>query len=94
MKVTAIIKNVSEDFFNGYGDSIIGLNNMSSDLDKFNYLMNKGVSNPETVTTKVGSGMFRDRVELNQLRRKPFVLTYKLENRRGHKLATFELTAG
>ena len=91
MKVTAIIKNVSEQFFIGYGDSIAGLNNLS-DLEKFNYLMNKGVSNPETVTTKVGGNMFRDKVELNQIRRKPFSIDYKLENRKGYKLATFEIT--
>lgn len=90
MKVTAIIKNVSDTFFLGFGDSIQGLNNMD-DREKFNYLMNKGVTNPETVTTKVGGGMFRDKVELNQLRRKDYRLTYKLENRRGYKLATFEL---
>jgi len=92
MKVTAIIKNVSEQFFSGFGDSIQGFNSMD-DKEKFNYLMNKGVSNPEMVTTKVGSGMFKDKVELNQLRRKDFSLKYKLENRRGYKLATFELIA-
>lgn len=92
MKVTAIIKNVSDAFFFGHGDSIQGLNNMN-DLEKFNYLMNKGVSNPDIVSTKVGANMFRDKIELNQLRRKPFSLTYKLENRRGYKLATFELNA-
>lgn len=91
MKVTAIIKNVNEQFFTGYGDSIAGLNNLD-DIEKFNYLMNKGVSMPEAVTTKVGGNMFRDKVELNQLRRKPFAISYKLENRKGYKLATFELT--
>jgi len=90
MKVTAIIKNVSDTFFSGFGESIQGLDNMT-DIEKFNYLMNKGVSNPDMVSTKVGSGMFKDRVALNQLRRGYFELTYKLENRRGYKLATFEL---
>jgi hypothetical protein len=92
MKVTAIIKNANDAFFEGFGESIIGLNNMS-DKEKFDYLLNKGVSNPSMVTTKVGGGMFRDKVELNQLRRKEFSLTYKLENRKGYKLATFEVTA-
>jgi hypothetical protein len=92
MKVTAIIKNANDAFFEGFGESIIGLNNMS-DKEKFNYLLNTGVSNPSMVTTKVGGGMFRDKVELNQLRRKDFSLTYKLENRKGYKLATFEVTA-
>jgi len=91
MKVTAIIKNTSDAFFEGFGDSIIGLNNMS-DKEKFDYLLNMGVSNPSMVTTKVGGGMFRDKVELNQLRRKEFTLAYKLESRKGYKLATFEVT--
>ena len=90
MKITAIIKNVNEQFFNGFGDSIQGLNNMD-DKEKFNYLMNMGVSSPSMVTTKVGSGMFKDKVELNQLRSKDFTLNYKLENRKGYKLAIFEL---
>lgn len=92
MKVTAIIKNVSDAFFEGFGESIKGLNNMT-DKEKFDYLLNMGVSNPSTVSTKIGSGMFRDRVELNQLRRKDFALAYKLEARKGYKLATFEVTA-
>lgn len=92
MKVTAIIKNVSDAFFEGFGESITGLDNMS-DLEKLNYLMNAGVSKPHMVTTKVGSNMFRDKVELNQLRHKDFSIAYKLENRKGYKLATFELTA-
>ena len=91
MKVTAIIKNANDAFFEGFGESIIGLNNMS-DKEKFDYLLNTGVTNPSMVTTKVGGGMFRDKVELNQLRRKDFSLTYKLENRKGYKLATFEVT--
>jgi hypothetical protein len=92
MKVTAIIKNVNDAFFQGFGDSIKGLNNMS-DLEKFDYLLNKGVTDPQIVSTKVGGGMFKDRVTLNQLRRGYFELSYKLENRRGYKLATFEVMA-
>lgn len=92
MKVTAIIKNANDAFFEGFGESIKGLNNMN-DKEKFDYLLNMGVSNPSIVTTKVGGGMFKDRVELNQMRRKDFALTYKLESRKGYKLATFEVTA-
>jgi hypothetical protein len=92
MKITAIIKNANDAFFEGFGESIKGLNNMS-DKEKFDYLLNLGVSSPSIVTTKVGSGMFRDKVELNQMRRKDFALSYKLENRRGYKLATFEVSA-
>jgi hypothetical protein len=91
MKVNSIIKDVSETFFEGFGESIKGFNNMT-DKEKFDYLLNMGVSNPSMVSTKVGGGMFRDKVELNQLRRKEFSLSYKLENRKGYKLATFEIT--
>jgi hypothetical protein len=91
MKVTAIIKNANAAFFEGFGESIIGLNNMS-DKEKFDYLLNMGVNNPSMVSTKVGAGAFRDKIELNQLRRKDFSLSYKLENRKGYKLATFEVT--
>ena len=92
MKITAIIKNANDAFFDGFGESIKGLNNMS-DKEKFDYLLNMGVNNPSIVSTKVGAGAFRDKVELNQLRRKDFSLAYKLENRKGYKLATFEVTA-
>ena len=51
------------------------------------------ITDPQIVSTKVGGGMFKDRVTLNQLRRGYFELSYKLENRRGYKLATFELNA-
>jgi hypothetical protein len=91
MKVTAIIKNANAAFFEGFGESVKGLDNMT-DKEKFDYLMNKGVTCPSMVSTKVGGGMFRDKVELNQLRRKNFALTYKLEARKGYKLATFEVT--
>lgn len=90
MKVTAIIKNVNNYFFEGFGDSIHGLNNMN-DIEKLNYLMDKGISNPETVTTKVGNGSFSDRITLNKLRNQTFSVSYKLENRKGYKLATFEV---
>jgi hypothetical protein len=92
MKVTAIIKDVSDTFFKGHGESIKGLDNMT-DKEKFDYLLNTGVTCPSMVSTKVGGGMFRDKVELNQLRRKEFSLSYKLENRKGYKIATFEITA-
>lgn len=92
MKVTAIIKNANTAFFEGFGESIKGLNNMN-DKEKFDYLLNMGVSSPSIVATKIGGGMFRDKVELNQLRRKDFALSYKLENRKGYKLAIFEVIA-
>jgi hypothetical protein len=93
MKVTAIIKNVSSEFFEGFGESITGLNNLIDDKERFNYLMNMGVKNPSIVSTKVGRGTFGERVELNRMRQQDYKLSYKLENRRGYKLATFEVSA-
>ena len=92
MKVTAIIKDVNDQFFSGNGGSIVGLNNLD-DKEKFDYLMNKGVSPGSGITTKVGNGSFRDKVELNQIRRNCPRFTYKLEFRKGYQLATFEVTA-
>jgi len=92
MKVTVIIKDKTEQFFTGFGDSIIGLNNLD-DKEKFDYLLNKGVEPHSGITTKIGNGSFRDRVELNQLRRKCPRFDYKLENRKGYKLVTFEVAA-
>lgn len=92
MKVTVIIKNVSEQFFTGIDDYFAGLNNLDN-KEKFNYLLNKSVEKTLNVTAKIGNGSFRDKVELNQLLRKCPRFDYKLENRKGYKLATFEVTA-
>lgn len=102
MKVTFILKDLSEAFFNGNNvppDSPIyiqGLNNLT-DFYKFYYLKGKAARKELQITMKVGnSDDFRDKVELNQIlnSKKPeeINLTYKLEPRRGYKLATFEIT--
>lgn len=98
MKVTFILKDLSEAFFNGNGmpvDSLIyikGLNNLT-DLEKFYHLKDKAARKELQITIKVGnSDAFRDRVELNQiLRKENKTISYKLEPRRGYKLATFEI---
>lgn len=43
------------------------------------------------VKRKDGSGQFRDRVSLNQIMRSPRFDAFKIEPRRGYKLATFEI---
>ena len=90
MKVTFIIKNMSEAFYNGNGESITGLLKMT-DADKFTYL-NKS-RHDHGFTMKIGTGQFRDQVELNQLLRTNPPVAFKLEPRRGYKLATFEIGA-
>ena len=84
IKVTVIIRDVTDAFFEGVSDSIIGLLNMT-DADKFRYL-NKQL---ERFPMKIGSGSFRDRVELNSMIKGPHTITFKLEPRKGYKLATF-----
>ena len=45
-------------------------------------------------TMKIGMGQFRDAVELNAMRRLPCSISFKLEPRKGYKLATFEFIKG
>jgi len=92
MKITVIIKDVTEQFFTGMEGYFAGLNNLDN-KEKFDYLLNKSVDKTLNITAKIGNGSFKDRVELNQLRRKCPRFEYKLENRKGYKLATFEVTA-
>jgi hypothetical protein len=84
IKVTVIIKDVTDAFFEGMGDSIAGLLNMT-DSDKFTHLNKQQARFP----MKIGNGSFGDRVELNSMTKGPHTITFKLEPRRGYKLATF-----
>lgn len=86
MKVTFILKNVTEAFYMGMGESIKGLLNMT-DVDKFTYL-NK-VRHDHVFGMKIGKGQFRDAVELNAMLRTNPAVSFSLEPRRGYKLATF-----
>ena len=88
MKTTVILKDFTDDFYNGVGESIKGLLNMT-DEEKFAYLTNLG--HQKRVSVKIGDGSFRDRVELNGMLRSPCKYTFKLEPRRGYKLATFDI---
>lgn len=92
MKVTFILKNLADLFYEGNGGSIPGLLQLS-DEDKFKKL-NKMSQLPEcsqNCTMQVERGAFRDQVELNQLLRRSCTFKCKLESRRGYKLATFEI---
>ncbi len=91
MKVTFILKDLSDIFYNGGGFSkSVGLNNMTN-KDKFSYLTSSHAKDLN-ITSKIGNGSFRDRVELNQLLRNNSIsFDYKIESRRGYKLVTFEI---
>lgn len=77
MKVTFILKNLSEYFYT----------ELENSSDKFKYL-NSVKYLP--VTRKIGSGTFSEAVDFGiKYRQCKEYKSYKLENRRGYKLATF-----
>lgn len=88
MKVTVILKDKSDVFYNGGGYFCeVGLLQMEplAQWERLQKLSFEGLS-----TIKVGSGEFRDKVELNQILRSGKVPNFRLESRKGYKLATFE----
>lgn len=86
MKVTFIIKNLTD---SAHADLAA-----MADGDRLQRLMKWAFGDlRHCITMKTGSGQFRDRVELNQIMRNPRYASYKLEPRRGYKLATFEIVA-
>ena len=89
MKVTVILKDFTEQFYTGTEcGSIVGLVNMPDDM-KFETC--RRLAGEKRVTMKIDTGQFRDAMELNSMRRDPCTFTFKLENRKGYKLATFEI---
>jgi hypothetical protein len=91
MKITVILKDFTEQFYMGTeSGSIVGLLKMD-DFAKFELC--RKLAGENRATMKIGTGQFRDAVELNAMRRNPCNITFKLENRKGYKLATFEVKA-
>ena len=92
MKATVILKDFTEQFYTGTeGGSIVGLLNMDN-AAKFELC--RRLAGEKRATMKIGTGQFRDAVELNAMRRSPCTITFKLEPRKGYKLATFEFSKG
>lgn len=95
MKVTFILKGLSQAFYDGI-DSVNpelrapGLNNLPHDRARFDLLAN--MRHGLGVKSKVGDGSFRDKVDFNMMMRdtnkQPSL--FKIEPRKGYKLATFE----
>ena len=91
MKVKFILRGLTDAFFDGNSGSIVGLMNLS-DADKFAELKRHATGDlRHAVSMEVGNGQFRDRVELNSLLRLSPSYTFKLEPRKGYRLATFEI---
>lgn len=85
MKVTYILKDKSE----SYIDNIKAMQAMQA----FDYL-NKESNGAYAynVSQKIGNGSFRDRVELNQIIRKPVVQAwFSFAQRKGYVLCTFTI---
>jgi hypothetical protein len=87
VKVTFIVKDLSDAFYNGSEFLGKGYNSMTPD-EQFAKLCE--LSRDLNIKMKVGSdNSFRVRVDLNMMRREPHDIISKLEPRRGYKLATF-----
>lgn len=91
MKVTFILKDKSDAFYNGSEFCGPGLLQQTP-LEQFERLEKNAHDGLSTM--RVGScNSFRDRVELNQIRRNGKAPAFTLEPRRGYKLATFTFSA-
>lgn len=89
-KVTFILKDLTDEFYNGGGVlDLTGLLNMA-DLEKFNYL--NRMRHHLAITMRIGNGAFREQVELNQMLRLLPEISFSLAPRRGYKLATFDFS--
>jgi hypothetical protein len=89
MRVTFILRNLSDAFYNGNSGSITGLLNLS-DSDKFWELRNQASGDlRHCVKMKVGTSQFRDSVDLNAIVKRDHSVSFKIEPRKGYKLVTF-----
>jgi hypothetical protein len=92
MKVTVILKDLSDAFYNGSEFLGPGLLQLPTDADRWARLRDVCTRGELKATMKVGSSdSFRDKVELNQILRGPVSIAFKLESRKGYKLAMFEI---
>lgn len=93
MKITVIVRDLSDAFWSGNGDLIPSFLAQSA-IDRLERLKKLSVDLPRNVQIKVGNGSFRDRVEINMELKKPGAnqrMTSKIEPRMGYRLVTFEL---
>lgn len=86
MKITFTVKNLTE---SAHAELAA-----MSDAERFAKLTKWAFGDlRHCISQKIGSShAFRDRVELNQIMRNPKFETYKIEPRKGYKLATFEIS--
>lgn len=82
MKVTFILKNLTDRFYDGLSDL--------SNTDKFWELRKLSAGDlRHCISMKIGTGQFRDAVDLNEIVKRDHSATFKIEPRKGYRLATF-----
>lgn len=92
MKSTAILRDLSDQFWNGFGESFPAFT-AQSPLAQFQRAERLAHEMPRNVSLKIGNGSFRDRVEWSRLfRDSRDKMRATIEPRKGYKLVTFELS--
>lgn len=92
MKTTAIFRDLSDQFWNGFGELIPAFLSQSP-LAQFQQAERLAHEMPRNVSLKIGNGSFRDKVEWNQLfRDSRDKISATIEPRKGYKLVTFDLS--
>ena len=89
MKVTFILRNMSESFFRG-SETLPGIYNLKPD-ECYKYLNERALKPEYSISKQVESGQFKDKVALNQILHAPYNITHLIETRKGYKLATFNI---
>jgi len=89
MQVTAILKNLSEVFYNGNGGSIDSFLTKSP-REQFEYC-NSSQGRDLSITMKFGRGSFGEQVDFNRMWKSGQPMTSKIEPRKGYKLVTFTI---
>lgn len=90
MKATAILRNLSDTFWNGsehFPTPGFLTQNPKEQWARVLQLCRERYS----ATLKIETGQFRDQVELNQILRGEHTIACTVEPRRGYKLATFTI---
>ena len=97
VKITAIVKDVSSEFWKGSPIlHDVGVDNMDP-REQLEYLEDwfapkGGCERPRTSPIKIGDGSFRARMELHDIRKHPHTVTSTKGLRRGYVLMTFEVS--
>lgn len=84
MKVTATLHNLTDNFY-----AEMAAMSASAQFEKLNKLRH---DLPHCIKVKIGSGQFRDAVDLNSIMKKVHLVTSSIEPRKGYKLAIFNFT--